>query len=196
MVCFNPRTYKRCDLGVGAVHFKCWCFNPRTYKRCDDLETATQYAFRMFQSTHLQEVRRSPSSSSTSVENCFNPRTYKRCDYADVRVEKKREVSIHAPTRGATCTENGLCKFYFVSIHAPTRGATLFRVSVCGVPRVSIHAPTRGATRFYPLCVLRYGFQSTHLQEVRPDTDPETGMPIYVSIHAPTRGATEENSLI
>ena len=57
---------------------------------------------RMFQFTHPRGVRRG----------------YGRKGFAD------RDVSIHAPTRGATTnllkrTENGR-----VSIHAPTRGAT------------------------------------------------------------------------
>ena len=78
------------------------------------------------------------------------------------------DISIHAPTRGAT-------RFYatyflvirdfnprshegsdaeakratdteVISIHAPTRGATLLPSLASRIPDISIHAPTRGAT--------------------------------------------------
>ena len=101
------------------------------------------------------------------------------------------DISIHAPTRGAT-------RFYatyflvirdfnprshegsdaeakratdteVISIHAPTRGATTFRFDVYKRLRISIHAPTRGATQA--------------IAEVLDD--------MGISIHAPTRGATK-----
>ena len=78
------------------------------------------------------------------------------------------DISIHAPTRGATrfidALNDGLifqstlprgerlllAKFLSVvceiSIHAPTRGATLTADQVQQIQRISIHAPTRGAT--------------------------------------------------
>ena len=34
-------------------------------------------------------------------------------------------ISIHAPTRGATCANYGLDNALKISIHAPTRGATV-----------------------------------------------------------------------
>ena len=99
-------------------------------------------------------------------------------------------ISIHAPTRGATsltglllgnvtdfnprshegsdvewCT---LTMYLDISIHAPTRGATVQSKIVTEQYTISIHAPTRGATIF-------------------------TGLGIVsdvISIHAPTRGAT------
>ena len=100
------------------------------------------------------------------------------------------EVSIHAPTWGATAKANSeiavqefqsthprgvrpgavragmaLC----VSIHAPTWGATVIRYDpAVGLKCVSIHAPTWGATRG----------GSTPCRHV------------HVSIHAPTWGAT------
>ena len=100
------------------------------------------------------------------------------------------EVSIHAPTRGATCPRWRRRCLSSVSIHAPTRGATgastwTSWAFCCFNPRahagrdgspwrsgtqraVSIHAPTRGATQAGSLPADR----------------------LVVSIHAPTRGAT------
>ena len=101
-------------------------------------------------------------------------------------------VSIHAPTRGATglCHSDKPCEHSFnprahagrdladrarsanvseVSIHAPTRGATIDLYLAGRMFRVSIHAPTRGATLKKAQAILEN----------------------IVSIHAPTRGATQ-----
>ena len=145
----------------------------------------------MFQSTHLQEVRRFFVDVLFRIFNGFNPRTYKRCDsyagatpsllswFQSTHLQEVRllisiyhnhliKVSIHAPTRGTTI---GLCErgFHFcVSIHAPTRGATNAYPYLLGSIYVSIHAPTRGATQKQQTKGLElYMFQSTHLQEVR-----------------------------
>ena len=81
---------------------------------------------------------------------------------------KKINVSIHAPTWGATQTDaavgvehvfqsthpHGVRQFngaapavpIIVSIHAPTWGATAVRTQIKGRLSVSIHAPTWGAT--------------------------------------------------
>ena len=77
------------------------------------------------------------------------------------------DVSIHAPTRGATaiCPIERLTSP--VSIHAPTRGAT-HRLRLVALSKdVSIHAPTRGAT-CYLLAKMRFRwFQFTHPRGVR-----------------------------
>ena len=98
----------------------------------------------------------------------FNPRPHARGDALPEFDKLGFEVSIHAPTRGATLVflintplygfnprphargdrqtrpyRNGLMA---VSIHAPTRGATLSNKSDYKSQIVSIHAPTRGAT--------------------------------------------------
>ena len=77
------------------------------------------------------------------------------------------EVSIHAPTRGATNT--ALLCFYDkdVSIHAPTRGATVINKAYAITKCVSIHAPTRGATRVNEAIARSEAFQSTHPHGVR-----------------------------
>ena len=77
-------------------------------------------------------------------------------------------VSIHAPTKGATCPERLTITVYYgfnprsyersdkyalaqnlidrVSIHAPTKGATFSTSFLALFFQVSIHAPTKGAT--------------------------------------------------
>ena len=99
------------------------------------------------------------------------------------------QVSIHAPTQGATKTPK--LGFYLpdVSIHAPTQGATtylydcrlLFRsfnprthvgcdwaqTLSCKCTTVSIHAPTQGATKYQNEWNVAQWFQSTHPRRVR-----------------------------
>ncbi len=99
-----------------------------------------------FQSTHPHGVRLRPRRFGRSG-TCFNPRTHTGCDNENVIPYKGLEVSIHAPTRGATCGEGHMSKVLEVSIHAPTRGATLARIK-------------------YPFANLT--FQSTHPHGVRP----------------------------
>ena len=100
-----------------------------------------------------------------------------------------KEISIHAPPRGATRTRTGISSARFISIHAPPRGATADGVFLQHSPKfqftplregrrnhqrigsrraISIHAPPRGAT----LSADDMGFSQT------------------ISIHAPPRGAT------
>ncbi len=54
-----------------------------------------------------------------------------------------------------------------ISIHAPTRGATLTDLGYEVEFKISIHAPTRGATKASVALFYGYVFQSTLLQEER-----------------------------
>ena len=83
---------------------------------------------------------------------------------------RKKDISIHAPTRGATPHRGGLEEAMRISIHAPTRGATYTHAPPLTKTSISIHAPTRGAT-------------------VEVNNELEL---MRISIHAPTRGATGE----
>ena len=81
-----------------------------------------------------------------------------------------RNISIHAPARGATGWMRGLKEVgRDISIHAPARGATNpQRANHEGGRGISIHAPARGATEAY---YFNMGSE-------------------WISIHAPARGAT------
>ena len=144
----------------------------------------------VFQSTLPREERQS-NHASTNMSDDFNPRSHERSD--DVlrcrnksrftfqstlpREERpnshdnnsnKNYISIHAPTRGATCVHFYQLHLAQISIHAPTRGATCpFLSSFARLSCISIHAPTRGATH----CVYKYLsigiFQSTLPREER-----------------------------
>ena len=101
--CFNPRTHMGCDGACKRTQGKALCFNPRTHMGCDLRHSKTSKPFRS-----------------------FNPRTHMGCDYLDLETYNKRiDVSIHAPTWGATQSVLRPDAIQGVSIHAPTWGATL-----------------------------------------------------------------------
>ena len=123
------------------------------------------------------------------------------------------DVSIHAPTRGATFVSSCMSVSMKVSIHAPTRGATisadhLGRLSAFQSTRprgARLHSGSglpRRARRFNPRAhagrderVAGDGawtslFQSTRPRGARPSDACALCVASAVSIHAPTRGAT------
>ena len=104
---------------------------------------------------------------------------------------RKKDISIHAPTRGATPHRGGLEEAMRISIHAPTRGATYTHAPPLTKTSISIHAPTRGAT-----VELRKPRRSRHNFNPRSHKGSD-GVFCWlheqqgkISIHAPTRGAT------
>ena len=87
------------------------------------------------------------------------------------------QISIHAPTKGATFDIEDCYNKFIISIHAPTKGATWFLLVLFLILRyfnprthegcdlmyyqlmpqdmkISIHAPTKGATVFFSLFLL------------------------------------------
>ena len=74
---------------------------------------------------------------------------------------ERGEISIHAPTRGATAKAMPYQTSIQISIHAPTRGATQLKCDLAEAMAISIHAPTRGATSL-PIHIYQIlQFQST-----------------------------------
>ena len=71
----------------------------------------------MFQSTHPHGVR--PLAIQDKINNTrFNPRTHMGCDARKQHVEDQHQVSIHAPTWGATLKWLKTCEFgRFQSTH-------------------------------------------------------------------------------
>ena len=143
----------------------------------------------------------------------FNPRSHEGSDQYLERVRSiDSEISIHAPTRGATTTSMGSNYLVNISIHAPTRGATNMGTYLYNLAIISIHAPTRGATCFthsdFPFLLyfnprshegsdgkhtpdlLSLLFQSTLPRGERHGDFLSFPQNKGISIHAPTRGAT------
>ncbi len=100
----------------------------------------------MFQSTRPRGARHRVGQDVIRFKFSFNPRAHAGRDEGDIGRFDIAVVSIHAPTRGATCPACCTAQAINVSIHAPTRGATFTTDAFSQVVSVSIHAPTRGAT--------------------------------------------------
>ena len=77
-----------------------------------------------FQSTLPREERLSPTPFISDNPCYFNPRSHERSDDDKNKYLYIYDISIHAPTRGATTTIKSLRLLTSISIHAPTRGAT------------------------------------------------------------------------
>ena len=143
-------------------------FNSRPSARGDTVSTVTEPTLSLFQFTPLRKGRRKLQCISGA----------------------RRQISIHAPPRGATRAGNVDAQLrFFISIHAPPRGATrrttcargctLFQFTPlregrrCFIVRppscrgISIHAPPRGATRHSCRTVAAHTFQFTPLREGR-----------------------------
>ncbi len=154
-------------------------------------------------------------SSSTPPRSGFNPRAHVGRDHPPRVCGVVQQVSIHAPTWGATYhtgTPNELPKVFQstrprgarlldfankdelrrVSIHAPTWGATYQRVTaVSEIFLVSIHAPTWGATSSKNVTGVVYNSFNPRAHVGRDDVEvARVVVGKKVSIHAPTWGAT------
>ena len=122
----------------------------------------------------------------------FNPRTHMGCDIVRIKDIQRDQISIHAPTWGATTSGSQAWLIgAFQSTH-PHGVRPVNHKGVLGVERISIHAPTWGATRRACTSIHRpqTSFQSTHphgVRQLQVRVDQQT---LDISIHAPTWGAT------
>ena len=187
---FNPRSHTGSDRSAHKICSKPVAFNPRSHTGSDRVTCAGK-----------------------RVVKAFNPRSHTGSDLKCGAYNAWQELSIHAPTRGATL----ICWWFFfvtgdfqstlphgerhcgvvwlvtspvLSIHAPTRGATQQHYPAFSKASLSIHAPTRGATLRGEGSRKHGNFQSTLPHGERPDVKPGINITNYLSIHAPTRGAT------
>ena len=145
---FNPRTRTGCDLDQsGGCPEPLARFNPRTRTGCDSTDIDSSVTHTGFQSTHPYGVRR-PRRTGCSSSDCFNPRTRTGCDLLGVLAQDNKDVSIHAPVRGATTPISFLlaAMVTFQSTHPYGVRLVLTSAIAWGIC-VSIHAPVRGATR-------------------------------------------------
>jgi len=174
------------------------CFNPRAHAGRDASFAATPAPRAPFQSTRPRGARPRACSRCSTSEGCFNPRAHAGRDppappsappsilfqstrprgarqQAADAVDGVSDVSIHAPTRGATFSYASwrACSIGFnPRAHAGRDVAGDGVVLVFAV--VSIHAPTRGATFEGHNCILvMTEFQSTRPRGARLDRASE-----------------------
>ncbi len=188
---FNPRSHERSDT-IWANSLNCIKISIHAPTRgatdifCSKLQTDK------FQSTLPREERLSGAYIRYFHFLNFNPRSHERSDNKHIVIWKIVDISIHAPTRGATQRVSlylGKTKFQStlpreerrynelfnaikvrISIHAPTRGATNASTTLQHCDIISIHAPTRGATMYSSLWLRIFWFQSTLPREERLDS--------------------------
>ena len=99
---FNPRSREGSDLRRRCKSCPDTHFNPRSREGSDFAATASDYQFRIFQSTLPRRERRE----------------HLRCPaYPAI-------ISIHAPAKGATLARLRGLRLRLISIHAPAKGAT------------------------------------------------------------------------
>ena len=140
---FNPRTHVGCDVWHQRRSNRCSHFNPRTHVGCDGASTHMFRFFVQFQSTHPRGVRPLKMLQGLGAS----------------------DISIHAPTWGATDRHRRHQTACRISIHAPTWGATEVHGDERATYAISIHAPTWGATAIYfPLRLRHHNFNPrTHV---------------------------------
>ena len=84
----------------------------------------TLFRFGAFQSTLPRGERHGQRRWAAACKN-FNPRSREGSDSDGELVDLLKEISIHAPARGATHVATNLTNGAKISIHAPARGATV-----------------------------------------------------------------------
>ena len=134
--------------------------------------------------------------ATTFLDRClvryFNPRTREGCDWVTGEYRSYREISSHAPARGATGKELSPFPVIIISIHAPARGATFPEMAtLADLLRLVFQSTHPRGVRpaSGDVSLPSKGFQSTHPRGVRPSSGVR---PVFhhISIHAPARGAT------
>ena len=132
-------TYQQVHFTVAYIIFQSTL--PREERRCTGSPVIPS---KLFQSTLPREERQ--LHCIIYFHDCdFNPRSHERSDLCLCCRPALIDISIHAPTRGATS-----CKIIFLNMLS-----------------ISIHAPTRGATAIAPPSTDRKRFQSTLPREER-----------------------------
>ena len=146
--------------------------------------------FHLFQSTLPREERPKRIFPGGKRNEHFNPRSHERSDALNICLISLLCISIHAPTRGATCFLFSDTNYSGISIHAPTRGATYDTLAVVDNLKFQSTLPREERQLCTKQLFSEELFQSTLPREERQDIDDMRDYLIWISIHAPTRGAT------
>ena len=128
--------YKVCDFGI-SIHaptkgatisgsisgFLICYFNPRSHEGSDTLDTGDpswcpNFNPRSHEGSDYDRLRSSRQYTD------FNPRSHEGSDVRSSLMCGMSQISIHAPTKGATFTIEIEKSMRDISIHAPTKGAT------------------------------------------------------------------------
>ncbi len=109
---YNPVT-KKYEISIhaptrgataSAISYLVWqlYFNPRSHEGSDGRKFISVVPDELFQSTLPRGERHSEAGNNRGIRNDFNPRSHEGSDAVQCSNSADSEISIHAPTRGAT----------------------------------------------------------------------------------------------
>ena len=214
---FNPRAHEGRDTRCSGWASRDRGFNPRAHEGRDD--ESRHRRLNCVVSIHAPTrgaTRRRPAPCRWRP--CFNPRAHEGrdlvppgSDLSSARFQSTRprgarpgqrahllelaEVSIHAPTRGATSSCAARCAMETSFNPRAHEGRDLrHRTSSSSSARFNPRAHEGRDPRKHPRRGPRDKFQSTRPRGARPSSERLTTASALVSIHAPTRGATKQRA--
>ena len=122
-------------------------FNPRSREGSDDSGQEIPIYYWEFQSTLPRRERLCPRESFRRW-TYFNPRSREGSDAALDSLNRKMEISIHAPAKGATMEYTHSASYRQFQSTLPRRERREL-AKVLQTSNISIHAPAKGATISY-----------------------------------------------
>ena len=119
---FNPRSHERSDVTKsGGNKYRGISIHAPT--RGATLYEYLEYDYKYFNPRSHERSDKYTARKISMILN-FNPRSHERSDHFPINADRGYNISIHAPTRGATGSIHKKNQLKAISIHAPTRGAT------------------------------------------------------------------------
>ena len=179
-------------LAQGGVHPARRDFNPRALTGRDSASAGVHKLQRHFNPRALtgRDLR---IGDAVNSGDDFNPRALTGRDLAEAVLEiVARDISIHAPSRGATYGRSGQTLAYPISIHAPSRGATSPAPFRRQQRRNFNPRALTGRDRAAFLPLFRCVYFNPRALTGRDDAVDVRFLTHRISIHAPSRGATKK----
>ena len=172
-----------------AAGWLCY-FNSRPSARGDRSCRRRHAGQAPFQFTPLREGRHFPVATRLSRSIDFNSRPSARGDCGKVSPSILRDISIHAPPRGATPPAQPQIRTACVFQFTPLReGRQVYKSHGFGRTYFNSRPSARGDCRLHNSCSRQFQFQFTPLREGRQLVKVRSCEQL-ISIHAPPRGAT------
>ena len=122
----------------------------------------------------------------------FNPRSHEGSDKKSRKGRSVYQISIHAPTKGATAPPQLSNGAFDISIHAPTKGATKLEDKKTSCKLFQSTLPRRERLPISNERSRKITFQSTLPRRERQSRAYQYCLWAIISIHAPTKGATRD----
>ena len=157
---FNPRSHEGSDSRIETEVDQIKNFNPRSHEGSD----VNQAAKKLYDYISIHAPTRGATGLCKYIvkdPQDFNPRSHEGSDTARKQPERTAGNFNPRSHEGSDGQHFMQLRGREISIHAPTRGATIHTRSARLLHRISIHAPTRGATRWQQPSRTFRRFQST-----------------------------------